>query len=57
MILNLDANDINVIVQALEQGQFRTVAPVLMKLQAQVMAQQAPQPAPADEGAAVGGTD
>jgi hypothetical protein len=42
MQLDLDTNDINVIVQSLEQGPFRVVAPVLMKLQAQVMAQQVP---------------
>lgn len=56
MILNLDNNDINVIVQSLEQGPFRMVAPTLMKIQAQVMAQQTPAK-PAESEDAVGGTD
>jgi hypothetical protein len=59
MHLDLDPSDINVVLQHLEQGQFRTVAPVLMKIQAQVMAQQqpAPQPDVAPEDTAAGGTD
>lgn len=56
MHLDLDPNDINVIVQALEQGQFRTVAPVLMKIQAQVMAQQV-KPEASAEPVSAGGTD
>lgn len=56
MKLDLDPSDINVIVQQLEQGQFRTVAPVLMKIQAQVMAQQAKPQEPA-EPVSAGGTD
>ena len=56
MVITLDPSDINVVLQHLEQGQFRTVAPVLMKIQAQVMAQQAKPEVPA-EPAAVGGTD
>ncbi len=64
MILNLDNNDINVIMQSLEQGPFRVVAPVIMKVQAQIMAQQAPAipdariPGTSTEPeSAVGGTD
>jgi hypothetical protein len=58
MQLDFDSNEINVIVQALEQGPFRVVAPVLMKIQGQVMTQQAQQaqPAPPEEVSA-GGTD
>ena len=56
MQLDLDPNDINIVVQALEQGPFRTVAPVLMKIQAQVMAQQTKPEAPA-ESVSAGGTD
>jgi hypothetical protein len=59
MILNLDNNDINVVMQSLEQGPFRVVAPVVMKIQAQIMAQQAPAnlDTPVEPDAAVGGTD
>lgn len=59
MILNLDPNEIAVVVQMLEQGPFRVVAPTLMKIQSQVMQQQAPQPeaTPVADGAVVGGTD
>jgi hypothetical protein len=57
MKLDLDPNDINTIVQALEQGPFRVVAPTLMKIQAQVMDQQAPQPVVPVEDHAAGGTD
>ena len=58
MILNLDPTEVNVILQHLEMGQFRTVAPILMKIQAQIMAQQAEMPAPPiEEGAATGSTD
>ncbi len=59
MHLNLEPNEINVILQHLEAGQFKTVAPVLMKIQAQVMAQQqpAPQPDVAPEDTSAGGTD
>jgi len=55
MKLDLEPNEINVIMQHLEAGQFRTVAAVLMKIQAQVMAQQAQPDAPEDTAA--GGTD
>ena len=41
MILNLDNNEINIVMQMMEQGPFRVVAPVVMKIQAQIMAQQA----------------
>ena len=59
MHLNLDPNELNIVLQHLEAGQFKTVAPVLMKIQAQVMAQQqpAPQPDPVPEDIAAGGTD
>jgi hypothetical protein len=60
MILNLDNNDINVVMQSLEQGPFRLVAPVVMKIQAQIMAQQAPAKPEVVEPAeiiAAGGTD
>ena len=56
MILTLDPSDINVVLQHLEQGQFRTVAPVLMKIQAQVMAQQTKSEEPV-EPVSAGGTD
>lgn len=58
MILNLDNNDINVVMQSLEQGPFRVVAPVVMKIQAQIMAQQqAPAVPDTAEVVAAGGTD
>jgi hypothetical protein len=57
MILNLDNNDINVVMQSLEQGPFRVVAPVVMKIQAQIMAQQAPAKPETAEVVAAGGTD
>ena len=57
MKLDLEPNEVNIVMQHLEAGQFRTVAALLMKIQTQIMAQQASQPAPADEGDAVGGTD
>lgn len=59
MHLNLEPNELNIVLQHLEAGQFKTVAPVLMKIQAQVMAQQQPAPLPdvAPEDTAAGGTD
>ena len=56
MQLDLEPSDINVVMQALEQGQFRVVAPVLMKIQAQVMAQQVKPENPV-EPAPIGDTD
>lgn len=58
MHLDLEPNDINIIVQALEQGPFRVVAPTLMKIQAQIVAQQTPAADPAHSvDTAAGGTD
>ena len=52
MILNLDNNEITVVMQSLEQGPFRVVAPVIMKIQSQIMAQQTPAvPEPSDAAA------
>lgn len=42
MHLELDNNDLNIVMTMLSQGPFRDVAPVIQKIQAQVMAQQAP---------------
>lgn len=55
MQLELDPSEINVIMQHLEIGQFKTVAPVLMKIQSQLIAQQAKPEVPDDTAA--GGTD
>ena len=42
MHLDLDPSEINIIMQHLEAGQFKIVAPVLMKIQSQLIAQQTP---------------
>ena len=57
MRLDLDAADLNIIMQHLEMGQFKTVAPVLMKIQSQVIAQQAPKADVPEEPVSAGGTD
>jgi hypothetical protein len=57
MRLDLETNDLNVIMELLSQGPFRSVAPVIQKIQMQVMAQQTPQPEPAPADHAAGGTD
>lgn len=57
MHLDLEPNDLNVIMDLLSQGPFRSVAPVIQKIQMQVMAQQTPQPEPAPADHAAGGTD
>ena len=58
MHLELDPNEVNIVLQHLEMGQFRTVAPLLMKIQAQIMAQQAEKPASVpEEVIPAGGTD
>lgn len=55
MRIELDNNDLNVVMDMLSQGPWRAVAPVIQKIQMQVMAQQAPQPESQPENA--GGTD
>ena len=63
MKLDLHDHELNIVMEALSQAPFRVVAPVIQKIQMQVMAQQSGMPAPpsvdkpqADENAA-GGTD
>lgn len=46
MQIDLEPNEINIVMQHLEAGQFKTVAPVLMKIQSQLIAQQTPKNEP-----------
>ena len=59
MRIDLDANELNIVMDMLSQGPFRAVAPVIQKIQMQVMTQQAQNmqsdAAPTDQSA--GGTD
>lgn len=60
MILNLDNNDINIVMDVLSQGPFRAVAPVIQKIQMQIIAQQQPAAQSVDTPAdpvPAGGTD
>ena len=59
MRIDLEPNDLNVVMDMLSQGPFRAVAPVIQKIQIQVMAQQQPVPQPdtAQQDTVSGGTD
>lgn len=59
MRLDLESNDLNIVMDILSQGPFCVVAPVIQKIQMQVMAQQqvVAQPEHAPEEPSAGGTD
>lgn len=63
MKIDLHDHELNIVMEALSQVPFRVVAPIIQKIQMQVMAQQSGMPAPpsTDEAApadtAAGGTD
>jgi hypothetical protein len=59
MRIDLEPSDLNVVMDMLSQGPFRAVAPVIQKIQMQVMTQQQPvsQSDAAQQDTVSGGTD